>query len=122
MFELFVESHFSAAHHLENYPGNCARWHGHNWHVTVFLQTAELNDLSMAVDFRELKSALRSVLETLDHRDLNDVPGFKGLNPTCEVVARYIYRQLAAAFTRPDLRVARVRVSETPGAGATYWE
>lgn len=122
MYELFVESHFSAAHRLDRYPGNCARWHGHNWHVTAFFEAANLNELGMAVDFRNIKDTLRNTLAAFDHRDLNEVPELVVLNPTCEVIAQYIYRELAKKFGGPDVRVSRVKVSETPGAGAIYSE
>jgi len=122
MYELFVESHFSAAHRLDRYPGDCARWHGHNWAVTVYLQASALNEIGMAVDFRSVKEALRRVLSAFDHRDLNEVPEIAGLNPTCEVIARHIFRELAKEFPGPDVRVARVQVCETPGTGVTYTE
>ena len=96
MYEVFVETHFSAAHRLADYPGNCARRHGHNWQVSVAVQAAELNALGMAVDFRCVKQAVRDLLESLDHTDLNEVPELAGSNPTCEVISCYIYKQLAA--------------------------
>ena len=32
-YEINVQTHFSAAHHLRGYPGNCEKPHGHNWIV-----------------------------------------------------------------------------------------
>ena len=122
MYEVFVETHFSAAHRLANYPGNCARWHGHNWAVTVFIQSETLSELGLAVDFREVKRGLRAVLERFDHGTLNDIPELAETNPTCEVIARHIYRQLTAELASDDVRVARVKVSETPGTGVSYFE
>lgn len=122
MFEIFVETHFSAAHHLADYQGNCARWHGHNWLVTAFVEAAALNELGLAVDFRRVKGALHTILERLDHTNLNEVPEFAGMNPTCEVIARSIFRQLAAELNDDNLTVTRVRVSETPSSGASYHE
>lgn len=122
MFELFVEGHFSAAHRLDQYPGNCARWHGHNWQVTVFAETDELNELGMAVDFRVLKRSLADALERFDHHDLNSVPELAGSNPTCEVIAQYLFRELSASVNAGRVRVSRVRVAETPNAGVIYSE
>lgn len=123
MFEIFVQTHFSAAHHLANYAGNCAKWHGHNWEVTATLQVETLNELGLGVDFRELKSVLNGILETLDHSDLNEHPDFAGINPTSEVIARHIYRQLQAHFTgNSNVRVSRLQVCETPNSGAAYSE
>ena len=122
MFELFVEGHFSAAHRLDRYPGNCARWHGHNWQVTVYAETQELNDLGMAVDFRTLKRSLADTLDRFDHRDLNEVAELEGSNPTCEVIARFLFRELTRLVNDGRVRVSRVRVSETPNAGVIYSE
>jgi 6-pyruvoyltetrahydropterin/6-carboxytetrahydropterin synthase len=122
MFEVFVESHFSAAHRLRDYPGNCAQCHGHNWTVQAVFQTAELSDLGLALDFRVAKACLQKILAALDHKDLNQVPELAGVNPSCEVIARHIYRAIAADANRQKLKVARVTVRETPTAGATYYE
>lgn len=123
MFEIFARTHFSAAHHLANYAGNCARGHGHNWEVTASLEVAGLNELGIGVDFRELKRVLREILETLDHTDLNQLPAFAGLNPTSEVIARYLFTELKRHFAADAaVRVRRVQVSETPDTGAAYSE
>ena len=122
MFEVYVKTHFSAAHRLVNYPGNCARWHGHNWEVTLFIEARELNALGIALDFREIKKFLADLLAELDHADLNAIPEFAALNPTSEVIARYLYRQAVARLTDANLRVARVTVCETAGTGASYYE
>ena len=42
MYELTIETKFSAAHQLRNYQGKCERLHGHNWRVNVSLQAMEL--------------------------------------------------------------------------------
>ena len=122
MYEVSVETHFSAAHRLAGYPGDCARRHGHNWQVAVSIQAEELNALGMAVDFRRIKDTLGDLLETLDHTDLNEVPELAGSNPTCEVVARYLYEELTRRLNDANTRVVRVRVSETPNTGACYFE
>ena len=123
MFEVFVKTHFSAAHRLVNYQGDCAHLHGHNWDVMVTLGTEELDELGLAVDFRELKQQLNRLLGELDHTELNQHPELGTINPTCEIVARFLYRRLAAYFSGGHkARVMRVQVCETPGAGVIYYE
>jgi 6-pyruvoyltetrahydropterin/6-carboxytetrahydropterin synthase len=121
-FEIYVKDHFSAAHSLKGYSGDCARVHGHNWMVEVFVRCAELDDLGIGVDFRDVKTALKEVLERIDHHDLNDLPLFADQNPTSENIARFLYKELSRRLNTPAARVSRVKVSETPGAGAFYWE
>ncbi|MFA4945554.1 MAG: 6-carboxytetrahydropterin synthase [Lentisphaeria bacterium] len=124
MFEIFVKTQFSAAHRLAGYPGNCANWHGHNWDVTVTLGVAELNALGLAVDFRDVKREVGALMAELDHTALNENPAFVAPNPTCEVVARHLYRSLQERLRaiQSPARVLRVQVSETPNAGAVYYE
>jgi len=42
MFDVFIRTHFSAAHYLRNYPGNCEHLHGHNWNVEVVVRAEKL--------------------------------------------------------------------------------
>jgi len=122
VFEVYVKSHFSAAHSLRGYPGDCARVHGHNWMVEVFVRCAELDDIGIGIDFRDIRVAVNEVLAGLDHCDLNDLPLFADQNPTSENIARFLYKELSCKLNTSKIRVSRVKVSETPGAGAFYWE
>ncbi len=102
---------------MNGYPGNCARVHGHNWIIEVYVRCSELDKVGIGIDFRDIRAALAEVLSNLDHSDLNDLPAFKEENPTSENIARFIYRQLSGKLDTPAFRVSRVKVCETPGAG-----
>ncbi len=121
-FEVYVKSHFSAAHSLRGYPGSCAKVHGHNWIIEVYVKCAGLNEIGIGIDFRDIRAALDVVLSGLDHSNLNDLPAFAEENPTSENIARFIHNQLSDRINAPGTRVSRVKVCETPGAGAFYWE
>ena len=122
VFELFVKSHFSAAHAIEGYAGDCARIHGHNWMIEVYARCKRLDALGMGVDFRLIERSIEELLDDLDHRNLNELPDFKGINPTSENIARFIYKGLSGKLNDEDVKISRVKVGETPGAGAYYWE
>jgi len=119
MYEVIVESRFSAAHSLREYDGNCERLHGHNWRVEATVAGRELDDLGMLIDFRQLKKHVAEVLDELDHRHLNDLPAFSAVNPTTENVARYIFDCLSKRLPE-SVRVRSVVAWETPGSGARY--
>ena len=109
MFELKIESHFSAAHHLLNYDGDCENQHGHNWKVEAFFQGEKLDKSNMLIDFKILKKALNLVLDKLDHKDLNLLDEFKNQSPSSEAIAEYIFAEL-----KKDLpRLIKVSVWET---------
>ncbi|NLF82959.1 MAG: 6-carboxytetrahydropterin synthase QueD [Candidatus Gastranaerophilales bacterium] len=118
MFELSVESHFSAAHHLLNYQGDCENIHGHDWKVEIVVAGEELDKSGMLIDFKILKKHLNEVLDMLDHKDINTLEEFRGISPSSENIARFIYSQLKTRL--PQLK--SVSVWETEKAKATYYE
>ncbi len=123
MYEIFVRTHFSAAHYLRNYPGQCEHLHGHNWSVEVAVRAERLNEIDVGIDFRDLKRVVNSVLDELDHTNINEHPAFQESNPSSELLARYIYRRVSEGLESFDgVEVARVTVGETPQTGVTYWE
>ncbi|MCF8130664.1 MAG: 6-carboxytetrahydropterin synthase QueD [Deltaproteobacteria bacterium] len=122
VFEIYVQTHFSAAHALNGYPGDCARVHGHNWIIDVFVRCRELDEIGIGIDFREIKDSVKGVLKNLDHFNLNELPAFKEVNPTSENIARFLYRELSKQLNTDNIAVSKIKVSETPGAGAFYWE
>ena len=122
MFELDITREFSGAHALRGYNGDCQCLHGHNWIIQVFVQSAELDQIGIAVDFKVLKKELDAILTELDHKYLNELEAFRDCNPTSENLARIIYKELGARLNDDRVRVTRISVEETPGSRASYFE
>lgn len=122
VFEVSIETHFSAAHALRGYPGDCARLHGHNWTVRVCVRCRELDETGIGIDFRVVKDHVKAVLQGLDHYNLNELPPFRETNPSSENIARYLYGELSRRIDSDGIKLAKIGVSETPDAGAWYWE
>ncbi len=121
MYELMIETHFSAAHQLREYAGDCARLHGHNWHVRLYVECAELDKLGMGIDYKIMKTELKAALKPWDHYNLNDVAPFDVINPTSENVAAELYKEMAGRLDNDRLKVSRIEISETCTAKVTYW-
>ena len=117
MYYTRVEADFAAAHFLSRYRGKCERLHGHNYKVRVWAKGESLGSGGMLLDFGELKGALRSVLEGLDHSLLNDVPEFDN-DPSAERIAEYIYKAIAKKL--PGAPLHAVEVFETETSMARY--
>lgn len=118
MFEVKVESHFSAAHHLLNYEGECENQHGHNWKVEVYAQGETLNKSNLLIDFKVLKKALNKVLDKFDHTDINQLKELENQSPSSEIMAKIIYHEIKKEIPQ----VTKVSVWETERARASYWE
>ncbi|HOD34458.1 MAG TPA: 6-carboxytetrahydropterin synthase QueD [Syntrophales bacterium] len=120
MFRVTITKGFSAAHVLKEIGGKCEELHGHNFKVEVTVSSGNLNNENILIDFRVLKAWTAEILEGLDHKYLNDLPQFRGVNPSSEVVAKHIYDRLSAK-TRPlKIKVDKVVVWESDNARVTY--
>ena len=118
MFELKVISSFSAAHHLLHYEGECENQHGHNWKVEVYVKGENLDKSNILVDFKVLKRELKKVLDRLDHKDINELPEFKNISPSSEVLAKFIYEEMNKTFPH----VSKVGVWENESSCSMYYE
>jgi 6-pyruvoyltetrahydropterin/6-carboxytetrahydropterin synthase len=120
-FEVVIRQMFSAAHALRNYHGGTEPLHGHNFEVEVVFRGKRLqNKVKYLVDFIEARQALQSVLQPLEHVNLNQTPPFDRENPSAENLAFYISRQMAQHWRTPGVKVASVTVWETPAQAARF--
>jgi 6-pyruvoyltetrahydropterin/6-carboxytetrahydropterin synthase len=115
-YQLMVNADFCAAHFLMGYDGKCSNLHGHNWQVKLCVQGDELNEIGILVDFKVLKSLLNTILDALDHQNLNDLAPFAGINPSCEHVATHIKTEFSKVCPTPA-SVAWLEVWETASYG-----
>ena len=120
MYEVTIETHFSSAHRLRQYNGECERLHGHNWIVKVSVASDKLNDLGMVMDFKELKSKTKALMDEFDHQYLNEVSPFTELNPTTENIAKYVFDRLSKVINTDYIKVSKVTVWESSTCCASY--
>ncbi len=118
MFEIKTQAHFSAAHHLLNYDGECENQHGHNWLVEAYVEGETLDKSNILIDYKVLKRELNAILDILDHKDINELEEFKGESPSSEMIARFIYHKLKEKI----VQLSKVSVWETQTSCASYKE
>lgn len=107
MYTVIKRMEISAAHSLSlSYPSKCEQLHGHNWIITVYCRSRELNADGMVIDFSHIKQV---VMDQLDHKNINDIVP---LNPTAENMAKWICDQIPECF--------KVEVQESEGSTAIY--
>jgi 6-pyruvoyltetrahydropterin/6-carboxytetrahydropterin synthase len=122
MYEVTIIKSFSAAHLLAQIGGKCEELHGHNFKVEVTLAAPNLNESGLLIDFRIVKKWLNEILDQMDHKHLNELPYFAGINPSAENIAKYIYDQMKLKIKEPQVRIALIKVWESENAVVTYIE
>lgn len=115
MWTLRKTMEIDAAHFLPGHPGKCQNLHGHRWKVQIQIETNQLNDQGMVVDFGTLKS----IVNKLDHKVINDLAPFNETPPTAENLARVIASQVRTLPNMPTAKLS-VTVEESPGSSVTW--
>lgn len=103
---IVTECVIAGSHHLPNYEGKCKNVHGHNWRVKVCLDGWPLKIgpyQGMLMDF----SFIKEVVNSLDHRNLNDVVE----NPTAENIAIWLCEEIKR-IAAPNIENVIIQVYE----------
>ena len=114
--EIYKEFSFDSAHFLPHVPDGhkCRNMHGHTYRLRVYIKGAIDPHLGWIMDFKELKDALSGVIDQLDHKLINDIPGLQ--NPTAENITVWIWKQIQPLL--PQL--SKIELYETPTTGVIY--
>lgn len=116
MMKVGMEFWIDYSHHLKGHD-LCGRIHGHTAHIIVEIGTKNniptvknnYND-AMLIDFKDLKIIIKSVIDKLDHNDLNIIFEY----PTAEVICNWIWDNLSQKFN-DDIFLQSVRFYEGNG-------
>ena len=122
MFEIGIADEFEAAHSLNGNFGAATRLHGHTYKVEVRVEARSVDSTGTFYDLGQLRADLRSVLEHLHYRNLNEVAELAETNTTAEIVARYIFKKLAPGIRAGGVDALKVTVWESPSCFASYRE
>ncbi len=119
MFELKIQTHFAAAHQLAMVAKQCENLHGHNWKVEVMVAGETLNEAGVLIDFGELKAHVKTIIDQLDHKFLNELE-ILTCQPSSENIAVHIAENLQKRLEGSGVRVSRITTWESDNAAATY--
>lgn len=120
MFELKIETDFSAAHRLTMVGKKCENLHGHNWKIEVCVTGESLDRGGVLMDFGVIKKYVAEIMDHLDHKYLNEITPFTSKPASSENIALYIAQELQNKIEDPAIRVSRVSAWESNNACATY--
>lgn len=120
MYRVTVSARFEAAHNLIDYQGGPEPLHGHSYRVEAILESQDLQQHDLAVDFLPARQALETIAKEFDYRYINEHPAFAGRNTSAENLARYFAERLETSGILGGTRVAEITVWEGPENRATY--
>ena len=132
MYIVKTEDSFDSAHFLARYNGKCRNIHGHRWRVVIEIAGENLDD-GMVVDFTDIKAALKSLTDNLDHSLVMEKDtlkpqtyeclvdeGFRimimDFRPTAENFAKYFFDEIK----NKGFNIKAAEVYETPNNCARY--
>jgi 6-pyruvoyl-tetrahydropterin synthase len=101
--------------------------HGATFVIDAAFIAEKLDDNGIVIDIGRAHDALKAVVASLNYRNLDDVPEFKGSNTTTEFLTRHIFDHLAKEARAGELgrngrelKAIRVTLAESHVARAWY--
>lgn len=119
MFEISVKRGFKASHALRRSGELAEEPHPHEWLCEVTLRSPKTDDMGTVADFREIDKAIDSAIDPIVGKQLHETQAFRGMSPSAENVALFVYERLKGHLGE---RLVRVRVFEDADHSATYYE
>lgn len=139
MFRLSKEFTFDAAHMLDGHCGKCNNLHGHTYKLKIYVFSNDLledtSSQGMVIDFKDLKSIAKPVVDALDHSFIynknnkceseiakllikeNKKVFAIDYRSTCENLSKFIYEYLEPKFENYKLAI---KLYETPTSSCYY--
>ena len=128
MFTVEVRDHIMIAHSFRGAVfGPAQALHGATFVVDAAFIAEALDANGIVIDIGRAHDALRAVLAPLNYRNLDELPGFKGINTTTEFLSKYVFDELAKPARAGELgrvgrelKTIRITLSESHVARAQY--
>ncbi|MFU8772092.1 MAG: 6-pyruvoyl trahydropterin synthase family protein [Anaerolineales bacterium] len=121
MYTLSVSRKFSAQHFLIGGDwGKENELHTHHYKVEVQLQGDELDQHGYLIDLLDLDHKLDDLAAHYRAAVLNELPEFKGLNPSIEHFSRILWEVLEKEIAAPNVKFMAVKLWENNIAWVSY--
>ena len=128
MFSLTIRDHIMIAHSFRGEAfGPAQRLHGATYIVDATFKREVLDQDNVVVDIQRATDQLRTVLDDLSYRNLDEMPEFEGINTSTELLAQVVADRLASRVQAGDfgenareMAAIAVTLRESHIASATY--
>ncbi len=109
------------AHSLPNkFFGPAQQLHGATYIVDVEFMSKDLDEHNVVIDIGAAGNLLKSILDPLKYRNLDEMHIFNGKLTTTEYLAYFIHQELAKALASTYTGKIKVTLGESHVAWASY--
>lgn len=130
MFAVEVRDSIMIAHSFRGEVfGPAQALHGATFVIDAAIFAESLDDNAIVVDIGRFHDVLKSLLQPLNYKNLDQEPQFKGQNTTTEFLTKHLFEGLAKAARAGELGRAgkelhsiRIKIAESHVARAWYEE
>jgi 6-pyruvoyltetrahydropterin/6-carboxytetrahydropterin synthase len=114
LMELGVDVFVNIRHYVE-IGGRTGPLHDHSWQIEVICQAlrGDLHE-DVLVEFAVVRERVQAIARAWDGQVLNDLPAFRGVQPTVENAALRLHRAVRHALAGLPVRLASVTIWENP--------
>ena len=128
LYSMSVREHVMIAHSFVGEVfGPAQRLHGATYVVDATFFRASLDEHGIVADIGLALQSLKDILTVLNFRNLDELEIFAGRNTTTEVVARWVFDEIAQRLRDGELGAAarevcklHIKLHESPLAWAAY--
>lgn len=128
MFAVEIRDHVMIAHSFKGAVfGPAQALHGATFVIDAAFMADALDSNGIVVDIGCALDVLKATLKPLNYKNLDDMPEFRGVNTTTEVLCKFVFDRLADAARggklgrdARELKSIRVSISESHVARAWY--
>src|SRR5690606_2728044 len=99
MYSVEVRDHVMIAHSIPGEVfGPAQKLHGATYVIDVCFMRPELDEYDIVVDIGLATETVKQILSSINYRNLDDHPDFKGRRSTTEAVARWVFLRIQEAI------------------------
>ena len=121
MYTVSVKRDFVGQHYLVGGDwGPENQWHSHRYQVEVLLEGASLDQHGYLVDILDIQTSMQELIDRYKDKTLNELPEFKGLNPSIEHFSRIFCDAISQRIEAPNVSAITTRIWEEETAWASY--
>lgn len=121
MYKVAVKRDFIAQHYLIGGDWGAENdLHAHHYMIELQLEGSELDHHGYLVDIMDIEANLEALVDSYRDHILNDMPAFKGLNPSIEHFSRILCLELDRRIQAANITGLSVVLWENEIAWASY--